>query len=178
MKKILIVEDDEKIAKGLSIRLKSAGYEVTVAPDALTGVAAALKMGFSPKIVGSVITVTTAAPASHSLRRSSLARKNKKKSARAPKTKSITLRRISPAVNRNPLNSIMSSSASGANGFLPIQVGTKRTEFRTMTQKTPVRMPSTKSRPTTASLTWPESTRLHDMSEFGQRRRTCGSRAT
>jgi DNA-binding response OmpR family regulator len=38
MKKILIVEDDEKIAKALSIRLKNAGYEVSVAPDALTGV--------------------------------------------------------------------------------------------------------------------------------------------
>ena len=40
MKKILIVEDDRNIAKALAIRLKSAGYEVTVAPDALTGVAA------------------------------------------------------------------------------------------------------------------------------------------
>jgi DNA-binding response OmpR family regulator len=43
MKKILIVEDDQNIAKALAIRLKSAGYEVTVAPDAMTGVAAALK---------------------------------------------------------------------------------------------------------------------------------------
>jgi DNA-binding response OmpR family regulator len=43
MKKILIVEDDQSIAKGLAIRLASAGYEVTVAPDALSGVAAALK---------------------------------------------------------------------------------------------------------------------------------------
>ena len=41
MKKILIVEDDETIAKALALRLKSAGYEVTVAFDALTGVAAA-----------------------------------------------------------------------------------------------------------------------------------------
>jgi DNA-binding response OmpR family regulator len=44
VKKILIVEDDQNIAKALAIRLKSAGYEVTVAPDAMTGVAAALKI--------------------------------------------------------------------------------------------------------------------------------------
>ncbi len=42
-KKILIVEDDHNIAKALAIRLKSCGYEVTVAPDAMTGVAAAVK---------------------------------------------------------------------------------------------------------------------------------------
>jgi DNA-binding response OmpR family regulator len=44
MKKILIVEDDQNIAKALALRLKSAGYEVTVAPDAMTGVSAALKI--------------------------------------------------------------------------------------------------------------------------------------
>jgi CheY-like chemotaxis protein len=44
MKKILIVEDDQNIAKALSIRLEAAGYEVTVAPDALTGLAVALKI--------------------------------------------------------------------------------------------------------------------------------------
>ena len=43
MKKILIVEDDENIAKALSIRLKNTGYEVSVAPDALTGVENAVK---------------------------------------------------------------------------------------------------------------------------------------
>jgi DNA-binding response OmpR family regulator len=43
MKRILIVEDDENIAKALSIRLKNAGYEVSVAPDALTGVENAVK---------------------------------------------------------------------------------------------------------------------------------------
>jgi two-component system alkaline phosphatase synthesis response regulator PhoP len=43
MKKILIVEDDQNIAKALSIRLKNAGYEVNVAPDALTGVENAVK---------------------------------------------------------------------------------------------------------------------------------------
>ena|SRR5450432_1481620 len=43
MKKILIVEDDQNIAEALSIRLKAAGYEVIVAPDAMNGVAAARK---------------------------------------------------------------------------------------------------------------------------------------
>ena len=43
MKKILIVEDDQNIAKALSIRLKNAGYEVSVAPDALSGVETAIK---------------------------------------------------------------------------------------------------------------------------------------
>ena len=43
MKKILIVEDDQSIAKALAIRLEATGYEVTVAPDAMTGMAAALK---------------------------------------------------------------------------------------------------------------------------------------
>jgi DNA-binding response OmpR family regulator len=44
MKKILIVEDDKNVAKALAIRLKNAGYEVTVAPDAVTGVSSALKL--------------------------------------------------------------------------------------------------------------------------------------
>jgi DNA-binding response OmpR family regulator len=43
MKKILIVVDDQNIASALSIRLKNAGYEVSVAPDALTGVETAIK---------------------------------------------------------------------------------------------------------------------------------------
>jgi len=43
MKKILIVEDDQKIAKGLAIRLKAAGYATTLAYDALAGVAMAVK---------------------------------------------------------------------------------------------------------------------------------------
>jgi DNA-binding response OmpR family regulator len=38
MKRILIVEDDQNIAKALCIRLKNVGYEVSVAPDALTAV--------------------------------------------------------------------------------------------------------------------------------------------
>jgi len=41
MKKILIVEDDEKIALALSIRLKANGYDVSVASDALSGVSQA-----------------------------------------------------------------------------------------------------------------------------------------
>ena len=42
MKSILIIEDDRKIALALSLRLKSAGYEATMAYDALTGVNAAV----------------------------------------------------------------------------------------------------------------------------------------
>ncbi len=41
-KKVLIVEDDEKIALALSLRLQSAGYETSTAPDALSGVHSAL----------------------------------------------------------------------------------------------------------------------------------------
>src|ERR1700723_3892390 len=37
MKKILIVEDDQKIARALVIRLKPNCYDPSVAPDALTG---------------------------------------------------------------------------------------------------------------------------------------------
>ena len=37
MKSILIVEDDQKIAMALVIRLKANGYKATVAPDALAG---------------------------------------------------------------------------------------------------------------------------------------------
>jgi DNA-binding response OmpR family regulator len=42
--KILIVEDDHKIALALSARLTSSGYETTVASDALSGVATAVKL--------------------------------------------------------------------------------------------------------------------------------------
>ena len=41
MEKVLIVEDDQTIAKALAFRLKSAGYEVIVTHDAVAGVAAA-----------------------------------------------------------------------------------------------------------------------------------------
>jgi DNA-binding response OmpR family regulator len=37
MKKILLAEDDRKIAAGLTIRLQSAGYEVISVPDGLRG---------------------------------------------------------------------------------------------------------------------------------------------
>lgn len=37
MKKILVVEDDPKIATALSVRLKSVGYEVVTAADGFTG---------------------------------------------------------------------------------------------------------------------------------------------
>lgn len=37
MKKILIVEDDHKIAKALEIRLKASGYNASVAHDAIAG---------------------------------------------------------------------------------------------------------------------------------------------
>lgn len=43
MKKILIVEDDKKIALALSIRVKAEGYEVLVAYDAVTGSSLAIK---------------------------------------------------------------------------------------------------------------------------------------
>jgi DNA-binding response OmpR family regulator len=43
MKKIMIVEDDGNIAKALGIRLKHCGYEVVIAPDALSGVEMAIK---------------------------------------------------------------------------------------------------------------------------------------
>ena len=43
MKRILIIEDDRKIAMALTLRLKSAGYEATTAYCALTGVDSAVK---------------------------------------------------------------------------------------------------------------------------------------
>src|SRR5437870_2941175 len=43
MEKLLIVEDDQNIATALAIRLKSFGYEVVIAPDAMKGVNTALK---------------------------------------------------------------------------------------------------------------------------------------
>jgi DNA-binding response OmpR family regulator len=49
MKKILIVEDDRNIARSLEVRLKSEGYEVAIAGDAMTGVNSALK--FRPDLV-------------------------------------------------------------------------------------------------------------------------------
>jgi two-component system response regulator AtoC len=42
-KTILIVEDDQKVALGLAIRMKSAGYEAIIAHDALSGVRSAIR---------------------------------------------------------------------------------------------------------------------------------------
>jgi DNA-binding response OmpR family regulator len=44
MKRILIIEDDQKIAMALALRLKQAGYEATAAFDALTGLYTATKV--------------------------------------------------------------------------------------------------------------------------------------
>lgn len=48
-KKVLIVEDDEKIALALAVRLKAAGYETSTATDAISGVTSALN--FRPDLV-------------------------------------------------------------------------------------------------------------------------------
>src|ERR1700730_5251642 len=42
-KQILIIEDDQKIAMALAVRLKAAGYEATTTYDALTGLNAAVR---------------------------------------------------------------------------------------------------------------------------------------
>jgi two-component system cell cycle response regulator len=44
MKKILVVEDDRKIALALATRLRGAGYEASIASDAVTGVNTAVKL--------------------------------------------------------------------------------------------------------------------------------------
>jgi CheY-like chemotaxis protein len=43
MKKILVVEDDKKISLAIAVRLKSKGYKVVLAYDALAGVTMAAK---------------------------------------------------------------------------------------------------------------------------------------
>lgn len=43
MKKILVVEDDRRIALALTVRLRASGFEVITAPDALAGVNQARK---------------------------------------------------------------------------------------------------------------------------------------
>ena len=43
MKKILVMEDDRKIATALAIRLEAAGYEVLTAPDGFGGLKLALE---------------------------------------------------------------------------------------------------------------------------------------
>jgi CheY-like chemotaxis protein len=42
MKKILVLEDDARIATALAIRLEAAGYQVLTAPDGLQGLKLAL----------------------------------------------------------------------------------------------------------------------------------------
>lgn len=49
MKKILIVEDDESVAKALNLRMQSAGYETAVAGDAIQGLSRATS--FLPDLV-------------------------------------------------------------------------------------------------------------------------------
>ncbi len=44
MKKVLIVEDDEKVAHGLYLRIKGAGYETSAAYDALGAVISAARI--------------------------------------------------------------------------------------------------------------------------------------
>jgi DNA-binding NtrC family response regulator len=43
MKKILIIEDDKRIAASLEIRLKGAGYQVATASDGLKGLTSAIR---------------------------------------------------------------------------------------------------------------------------------------
>jgi DNA-binding response OmpR family regulator len=43
MKRILIIEDDRKIALALTLRIKSAGYDAAAAHDAQTGINAAVE---------------------------------------------------------------------------------------------------------------------------------------
>ncbi|HKX62431.1 MAG TPA: response regulator [Verrucomicrobiae bacterium] len=49
LKRVLVIEDDHKLALGLAVRLKSAGYEASMAHDALSGVNAALQ--YRPDLV-------------------------------------------------------------------------------------------------------------------------------
>ena len=49
MKKILIVEDDQKIAMALTIRLKANGYNPSIASDALSGASQART--FKPDLI-------------------------------------------------------------------------------------------------------------------------------
>ena len=48
-KKILVIEDDSKIAAALSVRLTAAGYEVVIANDGFTGLK--MSMTHNPKLI-------------------------------------------------------------------------------------------------------------------------------
>jgi DNA-binding response OmpR family regulator len=49
MAKILIVEDDKKIATALAVRLKAEGFEFEIAVDAIMGISAARRL--SPDLI-------------------------------------------------------------------------------------------------------------------------------
>jgi len=42
-RKILIVDDDKDFVRGLAVRLKSAGFDIVTAPDAIAAISAARK---------------------------------------------------------------------------------------------------------------------------------------
>jgi two-component system KDP operon response regulator KdpE len=44
MKKILVIEDDKKIATALAIRLEAVGYQVMTAPDGFSGLKLAIEI--------------------------------------------------------------------------------------------------------------------------------------
>ena len=44
MNKVLVIEDDKKIATALAVRLEAAGYQVTTAPDGFSGLKLALEV--------------------------------------------------------------------------------------------------------------------------------------
>lgn len=41
MKSVLLVEDDKKLAMAMAVRLKSMGYDISTAPDAVTAISVA-----------------------------------------------------------------------------------------------------------------------------------------
>jgi DNA-binding response OmpR family regulator len=43
MNKVLVIEDDKKIATALAVRLEASGYQVTTAPDGFSGLKLALE---------------------------------------------------------------------------------------------------------------------------------------
>jgi two-component system KDP operon response regulator KdpE len=44
MNKVLVIEDDKKIATALAVRLEAAGYQVATAPDGFSGLKVALEV--------------------------------------------------------------------------------------------------------------------------------------